>query len=61
MALLLTVLALPATAAQWRSRIDLKRLLDDADALHRTTVLYTHPERPGQMFYLHGDGALVLQ
>ncbi len=60
-AVLLLVVALPSAAAQWTSRIDLTRVLNDPALLHRLTVFYTTPERPGQILYIHGDGTLLLQ
>ena len=60
-ALLLLVVALPSAAAQWTSRIDLTRVLNDPALLHRLTVFYTTPERPGQILHIHGDGTLLLQ
>ena len=62
---LLGIIAIAATlfgaGPEWRSRIDLKPLLDDPSALHRLRIAYMYDDKPGQVFYLYGDGHLILQ
>lgn len=57
--LVLFALALPLSAAQWRSRIDLRQLLNNPALLPSLTILYADPARAGQMFYIRHDGALI--
>jgi len=54
-------MALSALAVQWRDRIDLTRFLDDPTLLPRLNISYGYPERPGQTFFIRGNGSLVLQ
>ena len=60
-ALLLLGLSLSLHAERWSSRIDLSRALNNPSLLHRLTILYTYSDRPEQMLYVYGHGALILQ
>lgn len=59
--LLLLGLALPLLAVQWRTRIDLRQVLNNPVLLRSLTILYVNPETPGLMFYIRGDGTITLQ
>lgn len=59
--LLLLGLALPLLPVQWRTRIDLRQVLNNPVLLRSLTILYVNPQKPGQMFYIRGDGTLTLQ
>jgi len=52
---------LSAVAVQWRDRIDLTRFLDDPSLLPQLSIRYSYPERPAQIFFIRGNGSLVLQ